>query len=167
MMENNLFTVEQVAARLDLHPKTIRRFIRAGTLKARKAGKQWRISAADLEDFMGRNKPETGELRARALWQAGDSAGFAPRDEGPIQPKVRVSAVVDIMVADKEEAIRLTNTLFAVMNCKDPSYGSSRCDHVFYPEEMKARYILWGTPRFMTDILNCLAVITENKENDE
>src|SRR4051812_41920029 len=48
-----LCTVEFAAAQLQLHPRTVHRFIREGRLPARKLGKSYRIRRSDLEAFTG------------------------------------------------------------------------------------------------------------------
>jgi excisionase family DNA binding protein len=48
------YTVEQAAALLGLHVKTVRAYIRDGRLRAVKIGKQYRIAREDLETFAGR-----------------------------------------------------------------------------------------------------------------
>lgn len=156
-MENDVYTVEQVAELLNLHPKTVRRFIQDGKLKARKIGKQWRISGADLRDLTGNQGADSQETSDSKVTDR-----FTTPGGGKVRSRVQVSAVVDVLVTDTAEGIRITNTLFAAMNCKDPSYGSSRCDHIFYKDEMKARFILWGTPRFIRDMLDCISTVTEN-----
>lgn len=50
---NVFHTVEQVAERLKLHPKTVLRFIREGRLRATRVGKSYRIVASDLDAFAG------------------------------------------------------------------------------------------------------------------
>jgi len=47
----NVFTVEEVAELLGVHPETIRRAIKRKELKAAKIGKAWCISKLDLEDY--------------------------------------------------------------------------------------------------------------------
>ncbi|NBE96737.1 helix-turn-helix domain-containing protein [Nonomuraea sp. KC401] len=47
------FTVEQVAARLGLHVKTVRNYVRDGRLPAVRVGKRYRIAKEDLEAFTG------------------------------------------------------------------------------------------------------------------
>lgn len=56
-MGKALLTVEQVAHVLDMHPKTIRRYIRDGILEAVKVGGQWREKAEDLGVFMDSSDP--------------------------------------------------------------------------------------------------------------
>ena len=46
-----MYSVIAAAEILDLHPKTVRRFIREGRIKANKVGREWRIRKEDLRDF--------------------------------------------------------------------------------------------------------------------
>ena len=45
-----VFTVEEAANICDVHPETVRRWIRADKLKAAKIGTEYRISRAELEE---------------------------------------------------------------------------------------------------------------------
>ena len=55
-----LLTVEQAAEQLQMHPATVRRFIREGTLAGSRIGaRQWRIRASDLDLFI--NASRAGE----------------------------------------------------------------------------------------------------------
>ena len=46
-------SVEQVAAQLGLHVRTVRNYVRDGRLKAVRIGKQYRIARADLDALTG------------------------------------------------------------------------------------------------------------------
>lgn len=51
-MDDELLTVEEAAARIKMHPDTIRRLLREKQIPGVKFGKrQWRISAATLRAF--------------------------------------------------------------------------------------------------------------------
>src|SRR6185437_12691527 len=52
-MSEEVYTVEQFAERLKLHPKTVLRFIRDGRVRAVKVGKSYRILRSDLEAMTG------------------------------------------------------------------------------------------------------------------
>ncbi len=47
-----LFSIEQVAIRLNVSVVTVRRWIKRGELIAHKLGHMWRISEADFELFL-------------------------------------------------------------------------------------------------------------------
>lgn len=52
-MEDELLTVEEAAARLKMHPVTVRRMLREGLIPGRKVGvRQWRVSAAALKAYI-------------------------------------------------------------------------------------------------------------------
>lgn len=53
-MSEELLTVEEVAARLRVHPASVRYWLRQGHLKGVRAGRQWRIRPSDLEAFLAR-----------------------------------------------------------------------------------------------------------------
>ncbi|MFJ9553526.1 helix-turn-helix domain-containing protein [Nocardiopsis sp. NPDC101807] len=52
-MEQQYYSVDQVAELLDLHVKTVRAYIRDGRLRAARIGKQYRVRRQDLEEFTG------------------------------------------------------------------------------------------------------------------
>jgi excisionase family DNA binding protein len=49
---DELFTAEQVATILQLSPKTIKDWLRAGKLLGCKIGRVWRVTPVDLEAFI-------------------------------------------------------------------------------------------------------------------
>jgi excisionase family DNA binding protein len=52
-MSEEVYTVEQFAERLKVHPKTVLRFIRDGRLRAVKVGKSYRILRTEMESMTG------------------------------------------------------------------------------------------------------------------
>jgi excisionase family DNA binding protein len=48
----NLYTVEQVAEKFEVHPETVRKLARAGELSGKKIGNSWRFSDEDLSKFI-------------------------------------------------------------------------------------------------------------------
>ena len=154
-MKSGIFTVDQVAEMFGFHPKTVRRFIRERKLKARKVGGQWRIMEHDIKGFMEGEtveRPETDSIK--------DVKGSRKGPDREIQKKVRVSSIVDVFVENKEEALRISSTILAAMKSKDPAYGDARCDYLFDEHDMKARFILWGTPAFMSTMLSLISIIS-------
>jgi excisionase family DNA binding protein len=93
-MSAELVTVEVAAEELQLHPKTVLRFIRDGRLKASKVGKQYRIQRSDLRAFVG---------------------AVAPRPAAA----ARVTSVVDITGVDDTLVHRLSTVLLASINTPD------------------------------------------------
>ncbi len=65
MPNETLYTVDQVAAQLSVHPETVRNWIKQGQLVAIHLGGAagYRISESDLSDFLRRRRGITKELR--------------------------------------------------------------------------------------------------------
>jgi excisionase family DNA binding protein len=76
-MSSELYTVEQAADRLKLHPKTVLRMIREGRLKGTRLGKAYRIAGADLDAVAGVARAEARERDDRATVIA-DFGGLSP-----------------------------------------------------------------------------------------
>ena len=138
-MQETYYTVEQIAQMLQMHQKTVQRYIREGKLRAVKVGKGWRISGHDLSVFT-ESAPQTGET-----------------------PTAVVSCVADVYAADKAAAIRLVNTLTAGLNSKPASYGKSSMQTQYIPEEQKLRITLYGGARITAATLDAIAMLTEEE----
>ncbi len=60
-------TVEEIAAKLRVAEKTVRRWINSGQLEAVRAGRFWRIKPADLEAFLQSSKEVPSTKKADGL----------------------------------------------------------------------------------------------------
>jgi excisionase family DNA binding protein len=56
MSDDKMLTVQQIADQIQVNPETVRNWIRTGELDARDIGGEYRISHADLDDFIRRRK---------------------------------------------------------------------------------------------------------------
>ena len=130
-MSNAFFTVDSAATKLDVHPRTILRFINQGKLKAVKVGRQWRIKYSDLQEFTGE---EIEEKQASA------------------------SAVIDIPVSDRNEADRYQTLVLASLNNRNSPGGilDRRVDCIYNKEEQSVRFVLWGGISFLKDFFTLL-----------
>lgn len=54
---DDLMSVKEVADYARVHTESVLRWIRAGKLKAGRAGKEYRVSRGDLHAFMGLPRP--------------------------------------------------------------------------------------------------------------
>jgi excisionase family DNA binding protein len=73
-----LCTVEAAAALLQVHPKTVLRYIRDGRLPATKIGKAYRIRRADLDIFAGTPTPTVTVADAARVTSIIDVPGVGP-----------------------------------------------------------------------------------------
>jgi excisionase family DNA binding protein len=56
LSDDKMLTVQQVADHIQVNPETVRNWIRTGELDALDIGGEYRISRADLDDFIQRRK---------------------------------------------------------------------------------------------------------------
>ncbi len=161
-MAEELLGVDEVARILGLHPKTVRRLIHDGRLKAGRVGRQWRIARRDLDLLSAAGAQGIGGPQ-RVSGRAANSLPQRTAGSGE-HPSISVSAVVNVESMGAEEALRLSNTVLAVLMSEDPDRGPTRYDHIYYPEEKRARYIFWGSPLFVGRMLTLLSQISDRKE---
>jgi excisionase family DNA binding protein len=147
-MAKDYYTVEQIADMLSIHPKTIQRYIREGRLRATKIGKSWRVAGHDLSIFI-------------------ESDGYkkSGSTDRPTH-SVIASSVIDMVVDGKEDAIRIMNTLTAALNTKPPEYGQSSMQSQYIERENMVRITLWGSIRFMAAMMDMIALLTEQNEEE-
>ncbi|MBD5587465.1 helix-turn-helix domain-containing protein [Clostridium botulinum] len=161
-MEDQFYTIDKIAEILGMHHKTIRKFITEGKLGASKVGKQWRISGHDLSVFMEKNNVNIKNKKTNEE----PSIDFATNGEveNTSEQKINVSTVVDINDIDKDEYTRISNTLIAIMNCKDPEMGKATINMKYDEKENRLRVILWGRIKFIEEMLNSISVLVEQTD---
>jgi len=147
MINDCFYTVEQISEMLNLHEKTVQRYIREGKLRACKIGKGWRVSGHDLSVFA--EKSLNTETKAE--------------DGAASERTVKVSTVIDIDVQRKDDAMRIVNTLTAALNVKPPEYGASSMATQFIENENKVRIMLWGGLAFTETILKSVEALTNGE----
>lgn len=158
-MEDKFYTIDQVAEMLGMHHKTIRKFITEGKLGASKVGKQWRISGHDLSIFMEKNNVKIGNEKINKELNVDYST--TGNEEDTISNRINVSTVVDIKEIEKDEYIRISNTLIAIANCKDPEIGKSTVSIKYDEKDKRLRIILWGSVKFIENMLSTISMLVE------
>ena len=158
-MEDQFYTIDKIAEILGMHHKTIRKFITEGKLGANKVGKQWRISGHDLSVFMEKNNVSINNKKISEE----SNIDFVTNGEvkDTINQKVNVSTVVDINDVDKEEYFRISNTLIALMNCKDSKMGKSTINIKYDEKVNRLRVLLWGNVSFIEGMLSSISMLVE------
>ena len=141
-MSNHVYTAAEVAARLNLHVKTIRRYIRDGRLKARRIGKEYRVTHADLDRFAGNT-------------QEADAAVARTR-------QVIASTIVDVDVISPEESHRVTTMIMAALNARKGEPDFPRVDSIYYEERARLRITITASLALTCDLLRMINALVEN-----
>jgi len=151
MDQEKLYSVEELADILKLHPKTVERFIREGRILGRKIGRSWMVGQEALKEYAHAELVSREEPRPVSWAQAGDPG------------RIQVSAVIELKEKEAGEASRLSSSLTAMLNLKDPSWGPVRYDLVQYPESGRARFVFYGSPGFMAEMMKLFDIVSRQE----
>lgn len=141
---HRLYTADEVAELLNLHVKTIRRYVQDGRLKARRIGKEYRITRADLEAF------------------AGDT--LAAEEAAPVAATrhVIVSSVLDASAVKPDDAQRITTMAMASLNSRRGEGDFPRVDTIYYEEQAKLRITITANPVLTCELLRMVNALLES-----
>ena len=142
-MSQDLFSVFDIATRLNLHVKTVRNYVREGQLKATRIGKQYRISRADLEAFTGQPVPPS-------------VSGIARRHR-----HVEVSGVVQIDAISPEASSQLENSLAAFVSGRAKPEEPLRIDTIYDRQTGHLKVILLGSANDTGSALKLITAVLD------
>jgi excisionase family DNA binding protein len=130
-----LLSIEQVASRLGLHVRTVRRYAREGRLKAVRIGKQYRVAREALDAL-------TGAPPAPAPAAASSTA-----------PHVEVSSILQVEGVDRRTADRISTGLLAAVKGRPEESTPLRIDTIYDPERTRLKVILNGSATTTASLL--------------
>ena len=137
-MNEDIYTVSDVAERLKLHVKTVLAFIRDGRLKATRVGKQYRIARSDLDAFTGHTAPPAAPRRTR---------------------RVEVSSIVEIDAISLEAATRAVTHLQGALKGRAPGDTHAQLDTIYYEEIGRLKLIISASPETTAQLLNFVPIL--------
>lgn len=132
-MSDNLVTVEQAAEELNLHPKTLLRYIRDGKLSATRVGKSYRIVRANLNAFAG---VASGKSETAA--------------------SVRTTCIVDVPNISADGAERMATFLHAAAMAGDADTPPLQLQTAFDPRVGSMKVVVIGSPSDVGKLLEIL-----------
>ena len=124
--DSEFLSIDQVAAQLGLHVRTVRRYVRHGRLRAVRIGKQYRVAREALDSLTG---------RAPAVAAA---AVAGPR-------QIEVSTIVQADGIDADTASRATTALLAAANGRRDPADPLRIDTIYDPARARLKVVLHGS----------------------
>jgi excisionase family DNA binding protein len=141
-----LFTVDEVAHRLHLHVRTVRRFIREGRLPAKRIGKEYRITRSALHEFAGLAAEPAHSPIARTR-------------------QVLVSSIVDVDAINAEDGQRITTLIMAGLNSRRGEPDFPRVDSLYDADRGRLRIMITASPTLTCDLVRTIATLAEpNRE---
>jgi excisionase family DNA binding protein len=159
-----VYTADATAQILGVSAKTVRRYIKEGSLKATRVGGQWRIRAKDLQTFMSGPRQERAFAeREREL------LAYYRGDSSPIQSNVQGCMILNIKAENSAEVEDLCNQIIYTIN--NNHSGSIRFSYDWLEENKTARFILYDSPKalasFVFDNLERLNLLEASNRSTE
>ena len=133
-MNASLVTVEQAAEHLNLHPKTVLRYLRDRRLPATRVGKSYRIVRSELDAFAG--VPSVESEAATAI--------------------VRTTCIVDIPHIPGNEAERLATFLQSAALSRPAGAAPLHLQTAFDPLAKSMKVVVIGDPSSAAKLLEML-----------
>jgi excisionase family DNA binding protein len=121
-----LLSIDQVAERLGLHVRTVRRYVREGRLGAVRIGKQYRVTHEALDTLTGRTTPSVPA-------------------SAPTARHIEVSSIVQVEGVDFDTASRVSNALLSSVKGRPEGEHPLRIDTIYDPERARLKVILNGS----------------------
>jgi excisionase family DNA binding protein len=140
-----LLSVDQVAERLGLHVRTVRRYVRHGRLRAVRIGKQYRIAREALDVLTGRETPAPAPVAAAA----------------PGVRQIEVSTIVQADGIDADTASRTTTALLAATNGRRDQADPLRIDTIYDPARARLKVVLHGSAATTASLLKFINAYLE------
>jgi excisionase family DNA binding protein len=138
-MDKASITVEQAAYQLQLHPKTVLRYIREGRLPATRIGKSYRIARAGLDAFSG-----------------------STTDQSEVAAGVRTTCIVDIPELSAESAERLAIFLQAACGARPSDSPPMHLQTAFDPLAKSMKVVIISSPANVAGLLQMLQAQVNN-----
>ena len=143
--DTEFLSVDQVAERLGLHVRTVRRYVRHGRLRAVRIGKQYRVAREALDALTGREPAAPVSLAAPT----------------PGVRQIEVSTIVQADGIDADTASRATTALLAATNGRRDQADPLRVDTIYDPARARLKVILHGSAATTASLLKFINAYLE------
>ncbi len=155
-MNNTYLSIEEVAKRLHVHSKTIRRYIGSGKLAAKKVAGSWRIEEEDLQEYVDSCEENSCECKNGSV-SKDDFCIFMDSEYYESSAPLQVCSIVDYFVSEEQVKNLLKDAMNVVAEFSMMNKGN-RFHYVYDDQEKKIRMVFWGTPSFMEEIMKAMKV---------
>ncbi len=140
-----LLSVHEVADTLNVHEKTIRRYINNGHLDAKKIGGQWRIEETALETLMNEGTC-CHTVDANHDISGDDFCVFMDSDLFNSNEQIQICSIIDYYTKDLDYANIILEKLKSLAYDLIIKGENVKIEFNYSESEDKARFVVWSTP---------------------
>jgi len=147
-----LYTVEDIAKMTSFTSRTIRNYLKDGSLQGQKIGGQWRFTMNNIKRLFDNSK-FLDEINNHKKQQVLDFIDGVNTD---MQGEIQVCTIVDRYCESAKAGHNIYEKLVTVINSKDDGSPPAKFDYEFIEKEKKARFTLFGAPDYIIKTLQLL-----------
>jgi excisionase family DNA binding protein len=147
-----LYTVEDIAKMTSLTSRTIRNYLKDGSLQGQKIGGQWRFTMKNIKQMFSSGNIIT-DIANNKKQQVLDFIDGVNTD---IQGETQVCAIVDYYCENQKAGHQIYEKLVTVINNRENNSPMAKFDYEFIEKENKARFTLFGDPDYIIKTLQLL-----------
>jgi excisionase family DNA binding protein len=148
-----LYTVEDIANMTDLTTRTIRNYLKDGSLEGKKIGGQWRFTMKDIEKLFNKGSVSK-DIQDNKKQQVLDFIDGVNTD---MNGSIQICTIVDYYCDKMEAAKQMSDKLITVINNNNEAIkNGAKYSYEYVEKEGKARFTLFGSPSFIIDTLKLL-----------
>lgn len=148
-----LYTVEDIANMTGLTTRTIRNYLKGGSLEGKKIGGQWRFTMNNIEKLFN-NGTVSKDIQDNQKQQVLDFIDGVNTD---MKGSIQICTIVDYYCDNIESAKQMADKLVAVINNNnEETKNGAKYSYEYVQKEGKARFTLFGSPSFMIATLKLL-----------
>jgi excisionase family DNA binding protein len=147
-----LYTVDDIAKMTGFTSRTIRNYLKNGSLQGQKIGGQWRFTMDNIKKMFNDSRFIT-ELSDHKKQQVLDFIDGVNTD---ITGEIQVCSIVDYCCDSQKEGQKIYEKLVKVINSREDGSPPTRFDYEFIGKENKARFILFGNPDYIIKTLQLI-----------
>jgi excisionase family DNA binding protein len=147
-----LYTVEDIAKIIGFTSRTIRNYLKDGTLQGRKIGGQWRFTMDNIKQLLS-NAVFLNDFSRKNRQQV---LNFLNSTDIGIQGKIQVCTVIDCYCKNQRAGHQIYEKLVKVINAREKDTPAVNFNYEFMPKGNKARFTLFGDPDYVIKILQLL-----------
>ncbi len=147
-----LYTVEDIAQMTSFTSRTIRNYLKDGSLRGRKIGGQWRFTMENIRQLFDNGdflNDVSRKNKQRIL-------NFIYGNKADNQDKIQVCTIIDCYCGSPEAGEQLYEKLVTVINGKEKDTPAAKFNYDFIKKESKARFTLFGNPDYVIETLRLL-----------
>jgi excisionase family DNA binding protein len=148
------YTVDEVAKKLEVSVKTIRRYIYSGKLAANKIGGSWKISEEQIEDYY--ESISSSNVCCQETIDRDDFCIFMDTDYFSSEDKLQLCTIVDYYAESIDAISDMSSELLKLVTEDGVKGGKAQFNYVYDQPLGRARFVIWGTAAFIEKAANLL-----------